>query len=246
MINNAKQCPYCGEDIQAEAKKCRHCGEWLPCNGKTDETEKVDKAGKIEVNWLENPVADFIPFLFWIGVITAFISMSYSCGADSYTNPRKWTQLMQWATYVPEWLSDLLSGVVDVTMAYALYAGMKRLARPMSGLLMCNIIMEVLLSISIVLMDTMGSGGGSLGMIIFSVLGTLVVNTLIGIQMIRHFSGRLHLLGWGMFVSCIFLLLSAMLVAENETDIGYTIIAIASFGCTCFLLYIQKGLLEAD
>ena len=28
-MEKTRKCPYCGEEIMADAKKCRHCGEWL-------------------------------------------------------------------------------------------------------------------------------------------------------------------------------------------------------------------------
>ncbi len=32
QISSIKQCPYCGEEIHAEAQKCKHCNEWLVKN----------------------------------------------------------------------------------------------------------------------------------------------------------------------------------------------------------------------
>ena len=60
---------------------------------------------------------------------------------------------MQWATYIPEWVADLLSGLVDIIFAYALYIGMKQQTKPMSGLLITNIIITVVVSFLILCMD---------------------------------------------------------------------------------------------
>ncbi len=105
---------------------------------------------------------------------------------------------MQWATYIPEWVADLLSGLVDIIFAYALYIGMKQQTKPMSGLLITNIIITVVVSFDFMY-------GFNLycrrrlhwnTYLSFVILSMLITSTIIGVQFIRHFNGLLNKLGW--------------------------------------------------
>ena len=48
-MEKTRKCPYCGEEIMADAKKCRHCGEWL-----NDEAEPKQEPEK-------QPIKESIP-----------------------------------------------------------------------------------------------------------------------------------------------------------------------------------------
>lgn len=249
-----KQCPYCGEEIQANAKKCRYCGEWLEepaakTGSKTvvethiQETSPID--GKIEVNHLETPVKDFVEILFWVGAISAFVSMVHQCGVLDFPLLRS---LMEVAIYVPEWLADLLGGLIDVIFAYALYAGMKRLPKPMSGLLMANFIITIIISFFTVCMDLggdMSDGEDSMEIAYFIwglgvVLMFVVPIIIVGIQLVRYFGGLLNKLGWAILLSVVVAVVAVVL--EDESGAAKVIPLVLEFLVTCYVLFIQNTL----
>ena len=193
---------------------------------------------KTEVNHLKTPISDFVLILFWTGVIATFISMSHQSGVCHLTNPHKWLQIMQWATYIPEWVADLLSGLVDIIFAYALYIGMKQQTKPMSGLLITNIIITVVDLISIADEDYIG-----ILISLFVILSMLITSTIIGVQFIRHFNGLLNKLGWGMLASLIIVISAAALISEDEFSMTNTIISFIEFWIISYILYIQAELL---
>ncbi|WP_279120111.1 zinc ribbon domain-containing protein [Bacteroides acidifaciens] len=252
MINNTKQCPFCGEEIQATAKKCRHCGEWLEdsvANTHNQATTEIPFQGdsnnhKTEVNHLKTPISDFVLILFWTGVIATFISMSHQSGVCHLTNPQKWLQIMQWATYIPEWVADFLSGLVDIIFAYALYIGMKQQTRPMSGLLITNIIITVLIYISTLFSDLIKEDDNfRIIILVLTALVAFIVLVMIGIQFIRHFNGLLNKLGWGILASLIIGISAIALISEDEFSMTNAIVSFIVFWIDSYVLYIQAELL---
>jgi len=86
------KCPYCSEQIQADAKKCRHCGEWLdeasrtaknvasPVDANTIARGMVQKEGMDALSKIGGVVILFISCFigvwlnsFWVGVVTFFL-----------------------------------------------------------------------------------------------------------------------------------------------------------------------------
>ena len=48
MEQTKKKCPFCGEEIMADAKKCRFCGEWLNKNSASSFADN----SKSKKNWI--------------------------------------------------------------------------------------------------------------------------------------------------------------------------------------------------
>ena len=94
-MNETKKCPYCGEEIKADAQKCRFCGEWL---NKTPPTSSADNS-KSNKKWIYIVLAAVVVIV--IAIIVATTKFSTSENTHTSDTPEEKTIATTEATEIP-------------------------------------------------------------------------------------------------------------------------------------------------
>jgi len=93
------KCPFCAEEILAEAKKCKHCGEWLKSlNIRTENANKSSVDARAVAKGIKKAESDktatgclgiialavavpFALFTHWIVGLGVFLALAYWIGS---------------------------------------------------------------------------------------------------------------------------------------------------------------------
>ncbi len=116
MEVTTKRCPYCKEEIQADAVKCRYCGEYMP-----QEDPRPANIGKTPPPPPDN-------YLVWAILVTIFcclpfgiVSIVYSSKVDSAYAFKNYDEAARLSKQAKNWMfASLISGAV-IGIIYFIY-----------------------------------------------------------------------------------------------------------------------------
>jgi len=98
-MSDTKKCPFCAEDIKAEAIVCRFCGRNLP-DDSAEAEEKIEEE-RISLRYVESTSS------VWMIVIAVLAFVALLVGAINPTGLLEFDDVYSWV-YVIVWLSFLI------------------------------------------------------------------------------------------------------------------------------------------
>ncbi|MGN0007174.1 MAG: hypothetical protein ACI35T_03655 [Alistipes sp.] len=111
-----KECPYCGETINASAKKCRYCGEWLTpvsISNPTSTTESTNSNAEM-AQVLSKDYSGYAITCWLMIFVTILSGLKELPGHHSGF-------ISSIAAWLPEWLINLCNGCLLIYIAYGLW-----------------------------------------------------------------------------------------------------------------------------
>lgn len=199
MEQEKKNCPYCGEEIMASAKKCKHCGEWLiktpsPPSPPKQPVRKESYFGpkyKYDSTWMS--------ILFWVTITGAFIQALYNSEiADGIVVSGNIITKFILATIkffsiIPEVMGDFLFTAGEITFMYLLMKAMSNFHKPLKEIFVANIVIIAVIELVYIIIDDNMLDLTSIILILFL---SILLPTILGVQIITNYEGIIKDTGW--------------------------------------------------